>query len=203
MNKIFVLTFVIGFLGITNAQNKNQQKETFDNNAFGWEEFSDKNQSAIIADGYLILTNKKKDEAVRIVTQYPVDIKRNFTIKSTFFVPEFDDDSRFGIIFNYADNDNYSCFLICEKTFYFYNKREGKVKLEKEGKIKLKGGKNQTISIVIQKQGMNLNFQINNLEAYTIKKSLVFPIFGFYLEGKKTSINVDEIVIEQYRGEDE
>jgi len=203
MKKIFILVFAIVNFGIVNAQNKNQQKETFDNNVFGWEEFSNKNQSAIIADGYLMLTNKKKDEAVRIVTKYPVDIKRNFTITNTFFVPEFDGDSRFGIIFNYADEDNYSSFLICEKTFYFFNKREGKVKLEKEGKIKLKGDKNQTINIVIQKQGTDLYFKVNNLEAYTTKKNLVFPIFGFYSEGKKTIIKVDEIVIEQYKGEDD
>ncbi len=207
MKKIIALSTIIClvFTSIVNAQdndeNKNQRKETFDYNTFDWEEVSEKNQSAIIADGYLTLTNKKKDEAVRITTTYPVKVKRNFTITNTFLIPELNDKNRFGIIFNYADNDNYSSFLIAEGHFWYYTKKEGKMKLEKDGKMKLKGGKNKTVTITIQKQGSELNFRVDDMPVYTVKKNLAFPNFGFYSEGPKTTIMVDEIVIDQYQEE--
>lgn len=67
-------------------------------------------------------------------------------------------------------------------------------------RIKLKGGKNQTVNAVIEKKGKKLIFSINNMQVYEIYHKaadfLTAPCLGFIVNGNN-SLKIDEIVIEQ------
>jgi len=201
MNKIFVLSVLIFLIDTAFAQNQSQRIENFDNNTFNWEEFAEKKKSALIQEGYLILQNKKKDDVVKISTRFPMQVRKNFKISVKFLIPKLDNENRFGIILNRADEDNYSSFLVKENYFCFTNRDNGSSRIEKEGKIKLKDGKNKLVTIDIENKGGKLFFSVNGMTALEIKRELRYPDFGFYLEGDAT-IKIDEIIIEQVADEE-
>jgi hypothetical protein len=162
---------------------------------------AEKKRSALIQEGYLILQNKKKDEAVKITTRFPMQVRKNFKITTKFIIPKLDDTNRFGIILNKADEDNYSLFLLKEGYCCFMNKDNGSSRVEKESKIKLKDGKNKPVTVEIENKGGKLIFSVNGMTAFEIKRELRYPDFGFYSEGDAT-IKVDEIIIDQVSDED-
>lgn len=118
MKYIFILTFVFTSL-FSNAQEKITVKETFENNRFQWDEFYEKDYSGSIQDGFFVLQNKKDDILVRSIAELPIRIDQNFKITFKFLIPKISNDYAFGIIYNYEDENNYSSFLVSEKSIKF------------------------------------------------------------------------------------
>jgi hypothetical protein len=183
---------------IVNAKAQRVVTETFDNNKFQWEEFFEKTHSGSIADGYYILQNKEEG-FVRCVTELPIDVERNFKITFKFLVPKINDEYHFGIIFNYEDENNYSNFLVQEKKYKMWNKKDGTFSLSRQSGIILKSGKNKEVVIAMEKKGTKLIFTVDNMEAVSITKKLNFNTFGFQVENANT-IKIDEVSFEQIQG---
>lgn len=197
MKKLIVFTIYIGILtNVLVAQNQSIKKETFDQNTYGWEEKVEKKKSATIKDGYLVLTNKKKEGSIEITTRLPLQVKKRFKVTSKLLIPKLNDENRFGVIFNKIDDENYLAFLVKKENYYLINKENNTTTLEKTGKIKLKEGKNQTVTIILENKGGKLIFVVNGMTAIEVKQDLRYSDFGFYSEGSGT-IKIDEILIEQ------
>lgn len=197
MKKLIVFTIYIGILtNVLVAQNQSIKKETFDQNTYGWEEKVEKKKSATIKDGYLVLTNKKKEGSIEITTRLPLQVKKRFKVTSKLLIPKLNDENRFGVIFNKIDDENYLAFLVKKENYYLINKENNTTTLEKTGKIKLKEGKNQTVTIIFENKGGKLVFVVNGMTAIEVKQDLRYSDFGFYSEGSGT-IKIDEILIEQ------
>ncbi len=197
MKKLIVFTIYIGILtNVLVAQNQSIKKETFDQNTYGWEEKVEKKKSATIKDGYLVLTNKKKEGSIEITTRLPLQVKKRFKVTSKLLIPKLNDENRFGVIFNKIDDENYLAFLVKKENYYLINKENNTTTLEKTGKIKLKEGKNQTVTIIFENKGGKLIFVVNGMTAIEVKQDLRYSDFGFYSEGSGT-IKIDEILIEQ------
>lgn len=197
MKKLIVFTIYIGILtNVLVAQNQSIKKETFDQNTYGWEEKVEKKKSATIKDGYLVLTNKKKEGSIEITTRLPLQVKKRFKVTSKLLIPKLNNENRFGVIFNKIDDENYLAFLVKKENYYLINKENNTTTLEKTGKIKLKEGKNQTVTIIFENKGGKLVFVVNGMTAIEVKQDLRYSDFGFYSEGSGT-IKIDEILIEQ------
>lgn len=197
MKKLIVFTIYIGILtNVLVAQNQSIKKETFDQNTYGWEEKVEKKKSAIIKDGYLVLTNKKKEGSIEITTRLPLQVKKRFKVTSKLLIPKLNDENRFGVIFNKIDDENYLAFLVKKDNYYLINKENNTTTLEKTGKIKLKDGKNQTVTIILENKGGKLILVVNGMTALEVIQDLRYSDFGFYSEGAAT-IKIDEILIEQ------
>lgn len=197
MKKLIVFTIYLGILtNVLVAQNQSIKKETFDQNTYGWEEKVEKKKSAIIKDGYLVLTNKKKEGSIEITTRLPLQVKKRFKVTSKLLIPKLNDENRFGVIFNKIDDENYLAFLVKKDNYYLINKENNTTTLEKTGKIKLKDGKNQTVTIILENKGGKLILVVNGMTALEVIQDLRYSDFGFYSEGAAT-IKIDEILIEQ------
>jgi hypothetical protein len=188
------------------AQDENQYKETFDKNTFKWDEMGDKKSSVQILDGYLVIQNKNSGP-VTTITRYPVKVDRPFKITSKFLIQKLDSKSCFGIIYNRSLSDNdeveeFSYFVIKGSECIWGTCKDGKYMGDKPEKIKLKEGKDQIVIVTMENKGKKLVFSVNNMTALEIQMDLKYPFFGFYSEGKST-VKIDEVIIDQFRSEDE
>ncbi|GHT10594.1 hypothetical protein AGMMS4956_02190 [Bacteroidia bacterium] len=212
MKRIIVLAATIFVTLNIFAQNEgNIKKETFDNNAFRWEEFADKKLGTVlIQDGYLTLNAKKSTLSSK--TNFPIDITRDFKLTYKFLVPVLDKKTVFGLTFDSFEDEGGQV----QVGFYV---SEGKYALKPynipfeiyvpllsvglcEGKIPLKKGKNQNVVLSMERRGETLIFSVNNMtvceEAAAAPVLLQTSKFGvaFASSGKSTLL-VDEIIIEQ------
>jgi hypothetical protein len=202
MNKLFlIIASIILLFNTTNAQDEFRKKETFDNNTFGWDEIVEKKKSAIIQDGFLSLQVKKEKDPIVIATRFPMDVEHNFKITATFLVPKLTDDMWFGLVYNWIDEENYSVFSLQEDR-YLVTKSDV---IDSKGKIKLKSGKNQTVTVMMERKGGKIIFNVNNVKVCEVMQKLRSSYFGFYLtaEDGKSQINVDEVFIDQIIDEDD
>ena len=170
-------------------------KETFETNKYQWDEYFEKNCSSSIENGYLLLSNRDKDTYITAVGDLPINNDRNFKAKFDI-TSKVSDDFWFGIVYNYEDESNYSCFLVKEKRYKIINRTNGVSSTSRQGGIILKAGKEQNVEFFIEKKGVRLIFNVNNMEVISISKILDFTTFGFYVEGNN-SIKVTEVQIDQ------
>jgi hypothetical protein len=170
------------------------KKETFDKNAFRWQEIAEKKKSAIIQDGYLVMTSKKKGDPIICTTRFPMDVTQNFKVTAKIFVPEFKKSMGVGVIFNYINDDGF-IFLIGGTGGYALTTDGG----TKSGITVIKDGKNLEFIFVVEKRGGKLTFSVNNMEICDVKTELESPVWGFIALNNKGSslIKVDEVTIEQ------
>lgn len=196
MKKNVLFIIFLGFIFGVNAQEKIVIKENFENNRFQWDEFYEKERKGCIQNGYYVLENKLNDSPALSITELPIDIRNNFKVAFKFLVPKLNDTFYFGIIFDYEDEDNYSNFLVSERNFKIYNKRNGKISPSRKRFLILKAGKNKEVLIEMEKKGPRLIFSVDNMEAFTFTRDLHFNTFGFLVEGNN-SIKISEVLIEQ------
>jgi len=216
---IIILAIICLMPLFVNAQTK-KVKETFnedDKVHFDWEEYVDKKGGVEIKEGCLLLTNKEKNSSRMVFVNLPIDVEKNFKITAAIIVPNLNDKEYFGITIDNTEKDfTKQAFFIQEGWLKFaviQNDVEGNeydeieasnqryITLYREFKrIKLKGGKNQTVNAVIEKKGKKLIFSINNMQVYEIYHKaadfLTAPCLGFIVNGNN-SLKIDEIVIEQ------
>lgn len=178
------------------AQNKMTITDPFDNGKFQWDEYYDKNKTAGIMDGYLILENEADGDA-HAVADLPIDIERNFNIKIKFLIPKIKDDKYFGVVFDYEDENNYTKFVIAENKYKICNVQNGIMSIARQGVLILKSGKEKEVNFEINKKGTKQTFIVDNMDVVSFSRKLNSGIFGFTVEGSY-KIMVDEITIEQF-----
>jgi hypothetical protein len=201
MKKAIILLANIFFLNLAIAQDINTKKETFEENRFSWEEFSEKTKEAKIQNGYLTLKSKKEEGAALVFANFPLRIQENFKITYKLLLPKIDDKNLFGLVFNYdVENDNYSAFLLKEKYFCYATYEDDDFKVNKKGDLILKGGSKKEVIIDLEKKGAKLIFSVNGMQVYERTITPEFPCFGFYTAGKSV-VMVDEISIYQLEEE--
>lgn len=193
MKKIFVSMMLVIASSVLFGQVS--IKETFETNKYQWDEYFEKNCSSSIENGYLLLSNKVKDTFITAVGDMPINKERNFKAKFDI-TSKVSDDFWFGIVYNYEDESNYSCFLVKEKRYKIINRTNGVSSTSRQGGIILKAGKERNIEFLIEKKGTRLIFNVDNMEVISISKVLDFTTFGFYVDGNN-SIKVTGVQIDQ------
>lgn len=183
---------------------------------FEWEEYADKKGSAIVTDGHLKLTCKDKESSRAVYVNLPINVQQDFKISSTLIVDKIDEKNVFAVS---IDNDDFVKlgFFISENNLFigyyensveFYGEKEessSNLKIFKgESKIiKLKGGKEQVVNIILEKKGKRLILSINNMKVYEkINKTsdfIVAPCLGFITIGESV-LKIDEVKVRQDRG---
>lgn len=196
MRKYVLLLVVVFNLSCTIAQGTQTVKETFETNKYGWDEFFEKNCSASVQDGFLELQSKEDGAIVRSIVDMPVNIESDFKISTKMIATKINDKSWFGLLYNYEDENNYSCFFIQESRFEIVNKANGIISLSRRGGLILKSGKNKEVNIIMEKNGGKLLFTVDNMEVIAITKLLTRNAFGFCIKENNT-IKVDEVIVEQ------
>ncbi|MBQ3833403.1 MAG: hypothetical protein II815_09540 [Bacteroidales bacterium] len=193
MKKIFVAMMLVIASSILFGQVT--IKETFETNKYQWDEYFEKNCSSSIENGYLLLSNRDKDTFITAVGDLPINNDRNFKAKFDI-TSKVSDDFWFGIVYNYEDESNYSCFLVKEKRYKIINRTNGVSSTSRQGGIILKAGKERNIEFLIEKKGTRLIFNVDNMEVVSISKVLYYTTFGFYVDGNN-SIKVTGVQIDQ------
>lgn len=195
MRKVILL--IIGVLSVyyADAQGKRIIKDSFENNRFQWEEFYEKKSSASVQDGYLELENDDDNTSAWSVVEFPINVDKNFDL-SYDFNAEVTDDYWFGIIFNYEDAGNFSCFIVQEKRFRLINTVNGVSSISRRNDIILKKARNKDVKISMKKKGRKLNFNVDGMDVITITKEMTSNVFGCIIVGEN-SIKLKEVIIEQ------
>lgn len=195
MKKATLLILCISCAFVVNAQGKRTIKDSFESNRFQWEEYYEKTCSASIQDGYLELKNQDITKPAWSVVEFPIDIDRNFDL-SFVFEADIKNDYWFGIIFNYEDENNYSCFVVQEKRFRLINYVKGVRSVSRRNEIILKKGRDKEVKIEMGKKGRKLFFVVDEMEVITVTKDLQSNVFGCIVDGYN-SIKLTEVVMEQ------
>lgn len=185
---------------------------------FEWEEYADKKGSAIVTDGQLTLTCKDKESSRAVYVNLPINAQSDFKISSTLIVDKISEDNVFAVS---IDNDDFVKlgFFISENHLfvgyyensvdYFGEKEESTSNLKifkgEHKVIKLKGGKNQVVNILLEKKGKRLILSINNMKVYEkINRTsdfIVAPYLGFITSGESV-LKIDEVKVQQDGGND-
>ncbi len=194
-----VLFLLVTLLSITriNAQSPYEVVDNMDDNKFRWEEFYNKEFSNSFVNGYMILENKLDDSAVYSITDLPLSLDRNFKITTDVIISKIDEKHRFGVLFNFEDESNYSSFILAEGHCKVYNCKNGTISVVKQMDIILKSGRNKEVKIEIERKGSKLIFSVDDMEFASIsKKILDYPSFGYIVYGKN-SLKIDDVKIFQ------
>jgi len=200
--KITLVTLVFFvFALLTNAQ---KRVETFENNAFGWEEIAMKKKSAIIRDGYLVLEAKNAKDPMVITTRFPIDVHRSFKITAKFLLPKYAKGiPSFGIVF---DESNAVRRFVIGKVVDGKKIKEGAL-LNINGVFETAAlplslaSKNAEVTLVVENRAGVLFFSVNGMTAFSnVKAGLNTSNWGFVAAGGE--VRVDEIIINQAEEKD-
>ena len=192
------ILFICTLLLCTTAMQA-QITDTFDNNKFGWQEFSQKSGSAIIEDGVLKLIGKNPIEDLltikpaSIITSScygPIDPRSNFEIKCTAIAKKINDKGYFGIIFDYKDDSNYSAFFICKgekNARVVYQKIEkNEIAGQRSSEMKLSSKRKAEFDFSIKSTFNDIKFICNDMTVMEIRHhSPQYSGFGFLVIGQQ------------------
>lgn len=169
---------------------------------FGFDEMSDKKTSVSFDGEYMILSSKQ--DLFTVGTRFPVLSRENFTISYKILCPVFDKKHRFGLVFNYQEDDSMGDILVFSENEYFFASGvllSGNQGADIQGinaqKVKLKSGKNVNIDVKIEKRGSKTLLSINGMDYELPELSFQNSYMGFSILGKNSTLKVDEIFIEQ------
>lgn len=182
-----------------------QVKETFDSNSWQWTEYSADLGRAYIIEGVMRLESKTDkdnitlDEMVGSVATHsflPMDPAKGFDLKCTATLEKFEGKKSFGIILDYIDDMNCLVFMIKGDCAWLYKMKEGKIIGQQKNQFKLqKGKKNTSLDIQVIYMGGELEFRVNDVQAFLGK---YVPItsngFGFFAFGK-CKVDFDDVEI--------
>ncbi|MDE7410840.1 MAG: hypothetical protein K2M94_02250 [Paramuribaculum sp.] len=225
--KYLLACVVISNAGVVKAQDDYNYDESeavndgvhkLDVTSLDWDEYYDKEHSCGIMGTALHLESKKKDAFAMAVANFPIDVKKDFTITAKLKVSSINSESSFGLILNYKDDENYDLGLFKENEFKFVRVeggewvdasekkskgKKGKAK-SNEVKLKLKKAKNAVVEVKLQQKGSKMLFSINGDENFYSRRNLDLEKsdFGFYTD-KKSWLNVEMIEITQYEEHDD
>ncbi|MBQ7532784.1 MAG: hypothetical protein IJT45_03695 [Bacteroidales bacterium] len=221
---IIVLATLCLFPLFAKAQTK-RINETFnadDKVRFEWEEYVDKKGGVEIKDDCLLLTNKEKGTSKMTSVNLPISVENSFEISVSMIVPNLNDKEYFGITIDNTEDYIKKAFFIKEnllkfriiqneiegdeyddnsesmQSYAFLTGANGKP-IGENKKIKLNGGKNIPVNVVIEKKGKKLILSINNMKVfekeYKSSDFMTSPTLGFIVNGNN-SIKIDEITVE-------
>jgi len=169
-----------------------------------WEEYSEKEASAMILNGYLELKCMQKDWMATIMTTLPIYVEHDFKISCNLTVSRLDKESRFGVLIDRDEAFNKCAFLFCEGTFECRFLNNGKFREAGETqRVKLKGGKDRSVDLVLERKGGKYILSVDNMGVFEQRLPITTPLFGFYTDGNST-LRINSVTVEQdYDGSEE
>ena len=165
--------------------------ETFDDNSNRWETFSNKSEFARISDGTYTIKSSEKNALRWFGLQNFIDYRKNFRIEAKMKQTKGSENQGYGIVWGSIGWEDSFEFIITSSGYYSiggYKKSKYFAIKEwtKSSKINSLGRYN---IIAIEKDGINLNFFINNEQVHTCRfKKFNGQIHGFILKSNITAV---------------
>ena len=195
MRKYLLIMVLLAGSMMANAQ----IVETFDSNKFGWQEYSQKDGSALVIDGILRIKGNNPIEnawslssrSVILSTCYaPIDPQKNFEIKSTALAKKISDKGFFGVIFDYKDDGNYSSFYIQKgdkNAIVIYEREyENRVVGRRYTELKLPSKRNAEFDFILKSSYNDIQFICNDMKVMEVRhQHPQFTGFGFIVIGQQ------------------
>lgn len=151
----------------------------------GWNEYTGKYSSASIREGVMHLESSKEGRAITYA-YCPIDMTSNFEIKCDVLVKKINDESCFGLVFDYYDNDNYKVFLVEEGYAWLNIWKDGRKVGHIQANIKLKEQRKANVRLSIKNTFQRLEFFVNGMKAFERRYlPLESCALGFLTEGSQ------------------
>ncbi len=161
-------------------------EETFDGSVkLDWQEYADKEASALTQNGYFEIKSLNKDLAASTRVELPVDTDFDFTVKCTVLLPNLGKTDSFGIFFDMNDNFDKTLILFSESKVECVKFNNGRVLPEGDSqRIKFQGGRNCRVDLELKRRGRKFTVLLNNMKVYELtREKMLSPLFGFYTTG--------------------
>lgn len=158
-------------------------EERFDGSSgLEWKEYADKKTSAMIQDGCMVLTPKKKMAVTQ--TSVPIDVNADFTIEAELFFPKYRPSSVFGIAF---PNDK-TLMLVRGEVAIMYRSTQ---------RVKVGKGENITARISLKRIGAGCTVELNGMTIgeFSLQESYTTPEITFYAG---IPMHIRSLTIRQY-----
>lgn len=199
-----IITLLLALLIASSANGQIRIVEDFeDSTSLDWTEYADKDVRAVVQMGALELEAMDSEFAVNCTTELPIIPEYDFKVIAKLTIPKIDDENLFGILVDMDEDFNKLAFLFMEGLFVVRHYNNGVIDKSRGEirQIKLKGGKNRTMELVLTRKGGSYIIEYDNIEVFRWKRALHSPHFGFYTTGK---LRVEEMILEQeYTGQQE
>jgi len=212
---ICIVSIVVLFISAVSAQ----KVENFQgvSGSWGWETFDGRRNSAIIQDGQMVMSAQRSINyclffcliripirqvpPTMITTQFPVDVSRDFTVRTEFLLPRLRADIPFGMIFDETGADG---ILIVRGN----RRNQSRVTLFSHGTryhhaitYRLPNRNAMFTMDVLNRDG-SLSIDINGVTAFMgVNHRFTTPTMGFMVAGGR--MRVQEVVIHQLPTEEE
>lgn len=200
MRNLFVILCLLFYS--SNVFSQIKITETFDGTGvLDWNEYADKDVSAIVKMGVLDLEVKKDKFYSICSTDLPILPEYDFKITMKLIVSKINEEDISAILFDMDERFNRLAFIFQENNFIACTYNKGKFNWEEgeEKRIKLPKGKNKQLEIVIERRGGKIIISYDNIEVLRWKREVYSPYLGFLTS---SHLQVDEVVVEQeYTGE--
>lgn len=150
---------------------------------FEWSQFKDKKGCAILSNKGLVLECKSADYYVTSITELAFNTETdNFQFSANFVGPKLSNDTKIGIVFDYADNRNYKAITISKEQYSYFIVKDGMSSTVKTGLIKYKGA---FYNLLMKKKADKIFFYLNGIEFAKFSRiKIESPYIGVMLEGK-------------------
>lgn len=200
MRNFFILFCLL--LCSSNSFSQIKITETFDGaGVLDWNEYADKDVSALVKMGKLDLEVKKDKYYTICSTDLPILPEYDFKITMKLIVSKINEEDISAILFDMDEQFNRLAFIFQENKFIACTYNKGKFNWEQgeDIRIKLPKDKNKQLEVVIERRGGKLIISYDNIEVLRWKREINSPYLGFITS---SHLQVDEVVIEQeYTGE--
>ncbi len=210
MKKVFILVAVVMIATVAQAQ----QKDTFDDNIWGWTEISGDDGEALIKSGVMHIEGKKsggksffsamtgiggtkEPSFIETHCYAPFDVTRDFEISCNASVKKITDSNIFGIIIDYMDEGNFVVFSLCEGQATCVRYKDFNIVGRIRQDVKLNKQKNADVKLAVKSTLNKVEFYVNDMKALEVRYlELISNGIGFYVFGKQT-VDFDDVEIIQ------
>ncbi len=160
-----------------------------------WDEFALRKTSAAVKEGFLELKCKNEwglallgggkviTNNARVSTVLPIELNKDFVIRTTICPNRIDESSFFGIEFDRDELLRSYGFHICEDWCIVNFAGQTATSIP----VKVDGGRKQEIKLVLTKTGGICKLEINGMKAVSFRMDdLYYPHFAFVVNGDIT-----------------
>lgn len=178
--------------------------EDFETNHLGWTETTSDEGEAVIRDGVLHLSGKKRDHfdfygykskgSQMISSCYPgIDVSKNFEVRAKIVAKTVNEKDSFGVIFNYLDDYNYNVLVIDRKTAVLLRIEKNEIIGYRVTDLKATSRRNAEYNLKIKSTYQDLEFYNNDVQVLRVRHlPMQYSGFGIYINGLQT-IDVEEV----------
>lgn len=195
--------YIIALLGLLAAAEVSAQvkiTEDFEGaTRLDWEEYAEKECSALTKNGYFELKSTAKETAATTRVMLPVDVDYDFTVRCSIVMPRMGKEDSFGIFFDRDDSFNITLMLFTEQyvSCMLFNNSNIQPAGDTQ-RIKFKGGRDCRAELELRREGRKITVTLNNMKVYELRRNtMLTPLFGFYTS---SAMRIESFSVEQDNG---